>query len=339
MKVVQRKNRVRRGDTSWHRLRATSWSDVGTWALALVVATGLWLLVNMGERTSERTLRVRLEPENVPVGMVIINPVPEYAEVRVSGSGLILSSIDQKNLRTALDLSGTKPGVLTFSLDSKNFELPRKVEVTRITPSQITFHLDTLTKRQVSVRLERMGEVPAGLRLKELTLVPEKVEVSGPKSRVDMLQSLFTAPLDLSRLQPGTQQVDVSLTQPGGLVQLKMPEIRVRTVVEPVVVEREIRKVKVEVRDAGRPLRARPDSITLVVRGPERELSSLELSVGAAFVDASQMEGPPPYRVKPQARLPEGLELLRTEPAEVVLEPAGDEGPPPNRTKDTEKKT
>lgn len=339
MKVVQRKKSARRTGTPWHRLRASSWSDVGTWALALVVAMGLWLLVNMGERTSERTLRVRLEPENVPAGMVIINPIPEYAEVRVSGSGLILSSIDQKNLRTGLDLSGTKPGVLTFSLDSKNFELPRKVEVTRITPSQITFHLDALSKRPIPVRLERMGEVPAGLRLKELTLVPEKVEVSGPKSRVDALQSLFTAPLDLSRLQPGTQQVDLSLTQPGGLVQLKSSGIRVRTVVEPVVVEREVRKVKLEIRGAPRPLRARPDSVTLVVRGPEAELSSFELSPGAAFVDASQLEGQPPYHLKPRASLPEGLELLRTEPAEVVLEPGSDEGPAPNRTRDTEKKS
>lgn len=341
MKVVPRKKRTRRR-TPWHRLRATSWSDVGTWAIALAVAIGLWLLVNMGERTSERTLRVRLEPENIPAGMVIVNPIPEYAEVRVSGSGLILSSIDPKNLHTVLDLSGTKPGVLTFSLDPKNFELPRKVEVTRITPSQVTFHLDALTKRSVPVRLERMGEVPPGLRLKELTLIPEKVEASGPRSRVDALQSLFTAPLDLSRLQLGTQQVDVSLTQPGGLVQLKASEIRVRTVVEPVIVERELRKVKLEVRDAPRPLRPRPDSITLVVRGPEAELSSLELSSGAAFVDASRMEGQGPFRVKPQATLPEGMELLRTEPAEVVLEPAGGEATPTpsGRSKEsTEKKT
>ena len=72
MKVVQRKKRGSRGGTPWQRLRATSWSDVGTWAVALAVAVGLWLLVNMGERTSERTLRVRLEPENVPAGMVIV---------------------------------------------------------------------------------------------------------------------------------------------------------------------------------------------------------------------------------------------------------------------------
>lgn len=339
MKIVQRKKRARRTGSPWHRLRATSWSDVGTWGLALLVAAGLWLLVNMGERTSERTLRVRLEPENVPAGMMIINPIPEYAEVRVSGSGLILSSIDQKNLHTVLDLSGTKPGVLTFSLDPKNFELPRKVEVTRITPSQVTFHLDQLVKRALPVRLERAGEVPSGLRLKELALVPEKVEVSGPKLRVDAMQSVFTAALDLSRLQPGTQQIDVSLTQPGGLVQLKATEIRVRTVVEPVVVERELRGVKLEVRNGARPFRVRPDSVTLVVRGPEAELSSLDLSPGAAFVDASELEGQATSRAKPQVTLPDGMTLVRTEPAEVTLEPAGEESAPaPARSRETTEK-
>ena len=339
MRGVQRRKRGARGGTPWQRLRATSWSDVGTWAVALVVAIGLWLLVNMGERTSERTLRVRLEPENVPAGMVIVNPVPEYAEVRVSGSGLILSSIDAKNLHTSLDLSGTKPGVLTLSLDPKNFELPRKVEVTRITPSQVTFHLDSLTRRTIPVRLERTGEVPSGLRLKELALIPEKVDVTGPRSRVDALQSLFTAPLDLSRLQVGTHQVDVSLTQPGGLVQLGTSEIRVRTVVEPVVVERDFRKVKLAIRGAASPLRARPDSVSVVIRGPEAELSALELSAGAVFVDASVLEGQGPFEARPEVALPEGMSLVRIEPAAVTLEPAPDGARPQNGTKDTEKKS
>jgi YbbR domain-containing protein len=327
---------------SWRRMRAMSWADVGTWAMALGVAIGLWLLVNMGERTSERTLRFRLEPDNLPAGMVIVNPIPEYAEVRVSGSGLILSSIDAKNLHLTLDLSGTKPGVFSYSLDPKSFELPRKVEVTRITPSQVTFHLDTMAKRMLPIRLERTGEVPAGLRLKELTLIPEKVEVSGPKSRIESMQSLFTASLDLSRLQPGTQQLELALIQPGPLVQLKASEIRVRTVVEPVIVERSLRRVKLTVQGAGdRELRARPETVTLVLRGPELELNAFELSPGDTYVDASDLQGDGPYRVKPQVSLPEGIELVRAEPAEVTLEPVGTAPPAANgRTKEaTEKKS
>ena len=341
MKIVTRKKRGR-GRLGWQSLGATSWVDLGTWAVALVIAIGLWLLVNIGERTSERTLRVRLEPENVPAGMVIVNPIPEYAEVRVSGSGLILSSIDAKNLHTSLDLSGTKPGVLTYSLDPKNFELPRKVEVSRVTPSQVTFHLDTVGKRTLPVRLERTGEVKKGLRLRELTLIPEKIEVNGPRSRIDGLQGVLTAPLDLGQLLPGTQQVDLPLVQPGGLVQLKSPEIRVRTVIEPVVVERELRKVEIEVRGGNGRYRVKPASVTLVLRGPEVEVAAVELSPGAAYVDAEGLEGEGPHRVKPEAELPVGIELVRTEPAEVTVEASGDAAAPDagGRGKDaTEKKT
>lgn len=338
MKVVTWKKRDRRR-LSWHRLRTTSWVDVGTWGIALAVAIGLWLLVNIGERTSERTLRVRLEPENVPAGVIIVNPIPEYAEVRVSGSGLILSSIDAKNLHTSLDLSGTKPGVLTYSLDPKNFELPRKVEVSRVTPSQITFHLDTVGKRTLPVRLERTGEVRKGLRLKELALIPEKVEVSGPRSRIDGLQGIVTAPLDLATVQAGTQQLDLPLVQPGGLVQLKVPEVRVRTVAEPVVVERTLRKVGLEVRGGSGSYRIEPDSITVVLRGPETEIADVELSPGAAYVDAGELAGEGPQRVKPGLDLPDGIELVRVEPAEVIVEATG-EPDAGGRGKDaTEKKT
>lgn len=327
MKPVKKKTRRR---LPWLRIGATTLTDVGTWLLALLVAVGLWLLVNIGERTSERTLRVQLEPENLPPGMVIVNPIPEYAEVRVNGSGLILSSIDSKNLHTTLDLSGAKPGVLTYSLDQKNFELPRKVEVSRVTPSQVTFHLDLLEKRRLPVRLERTGEVREGLRLKELTLIPEKVDVTGPKSSLDNLQGIVTAPLDLGHLIPGTQQLDLGLVQPAGMVRLKSQQVRVRTVVEPVIGERRLEKVRLEVRNATRPLRLKPDSITLFVRGPEIDLDGLELSPGAAFVDAAELEGEGPFRVKPQVVLPSGIELARSEPAEVSLEPVA--GPQPSPT-------
>ncbi|MEW6271441.1 MAG: CdaR family protein [Thermodesulfobacteriota bacterium] len=320
-------------------LKSISWVDLGTWLAAFACAVGLWLLVNIGERTSERTLRVHLEPENVPAGLVITNPIPEYAEVRVSGSGLILSSIDEKDLRSVLDLSGARPGTLTYTLDPKRFELPRKVEVSRVTPSQITFQLDRMAKRSIPVRLERTGEVRAGLRLTELALLPEKVEVSGPQSRLDALPAILTAPFDLGTLRAGTRQVELDLMQPGGLVRLDAPAIRVRSVVEPIVIERELRRVKLQVRDADNSWRVSPESVTVVVRGPEIEVKALELEPGAAYVATEGLEGEAPHRVKPRVTLPEGIELVRVEPAEVALAPAGESRANGAGSKRTEKKT
>lgn len=303
------------------RLKRASWVDVGTWVGAFATAVGLWLLVNIGERTSERTLRVRIEPENIPSGMVITNPIPEYAEVRVSGSGLILSSIDGERLSTALDLSGARPGVFTYALDPKSFQLPRKVEVSRVTPSQVTFHLDRMADRTLPVRLERTGELPSGLRLKELALIPEKVDVVGPKGRLDSLQAIFTAPFDLGELQAGTSELAVDLVQPGGLVRLASPSIRVRAVVEHVIVERTLRKVPVAVRDAPSSWEVRPQNVTVVVRGPELDLKDLALEPGAAYVEAGELDGDRAHRVAPQVALPSGIELVRVEPREVTLEP------------------
>jgi YbbR domain-containing protein len=321
------------------QLKSISWVDLGTWVAAFACAVGLWLLVNIGERTSERTLRVHIEPENVPAGLVITNPIPEYAEVRVSGSGLILSSIDEKDLRSTLDLSGARPGVLTYTLDPKRFELPRKVEVSRVTPSQITFNLDRMAKRSIPVRLERTGEVKPGLRLKELALIPEKVDVSGPQARLDALPTILTAPLDLGSLRPGTRQLELDLMQPGGLVELKTPSIRVRSVVEPIVIERELRRVKLQVRDADNAWRVSPDSVTVVVRGPEVQVRALELEPGAAYVATDDLAGDVLHRVKPQVTLPEGIELVRVEPAEVALAPAGEKRANGSNGRRTEKKT
>ena len=78
----------------------SSMRQVGAWALALLVAVALWLSVNLGERASERTVRLRIDLVNLPAGKMITNAVPAYAQLRLRGSGLLLSTSSQVSLPT-----------------------------------------------------------------------------------------------------------------------------------------------------------------------------------------------------------------------------------------------
>ncbi|HAC80768.1 MAG TPA: hypothetical protein DCG06_10765, partial [Deltaproteobacteria bacterium] len=99
----------------------------GAWALALLVAVALWLSVNLGERASERTVRLRIDLVNLPMGKIITNTVPAYAQLRLRGSGLLLSSIDTDRMATQLDLAGVRTGRVTYSLVASDLSLPRNV--------------------------------------------------------------------------------------------------------------------------------------------------------------------------------------------------------------------
>jgi YbbR domain-containing protein len=312
--------RERRRAARRRELPRVSWGDVGAWLVAFVTAIGLWLFVNTGERTSERTLRVRIEPENLPAGLVITNPVTEYVEVRVSGPGVILSGIDPKRLRTPLDLSFVRPGVATYAISPKMFQFPRKVEVVRVTPAQVSLHVDRETRRTLPVRLERQGQVPAGYSVSALELTPDEVEVVGPASQLEGLRTIATEPLDLSRVGEG-RDVYLRLVSPGDGVALTPSEILAHVETAPVVAEREIKAVAVTIRgDAA--WKANPARIALTVRGPESKVASLELGPGSVYVDASGLAPPGPHRVRPSVVLPEGVEVLRQAPGEVSLQAA-----------------
>jgi YbbR domain-containing protein len=313
------------------RFTLPSWGDVGTWLLAFATAVGLWAFVNSGERASERTLRFRLDTANLPAGMMITSRTAEQVEVRVSGAGIILSSIDAKRLRAVLDLSGVRAGVATYTLGSENFHLPRKVELIRVAPAQVSFHVDHVAKRSFPVRLEQRGELPAGLKLRDVQIAPGKVDVVGPETQLDTLRAVDTQPLQLASLEAGVVERELSLTRPGDLLQLKTDAVRVVLHVEPVMAQRELREVRIAVQRDQRPWDVKPEHVTVVVRGPESELNDLELPADGVRVDARGLTGNAERRVRPTVDLPPRFELVRIEPPEVVLrlQPGASAASPP----------
>ena len=304
----------------WETLVRPSWADLGTWLLALVLASGLWFFVNAGARTSERTLRVRLDLVNVPNGMVILGEVPDYVEVRVSGTGLMLSSIDQDTLRTSLDLSGVVPGVATYTLNAKDFALPRSVEVNRVTPSRVSIQVQALRRKRLPIEIDYRGDLQPGLRIGEVQLLPRQVRVRGPRDVVDGLERVPTEPLERGSLDPGVNERTLELLSPAPLVQVRRPTVVAQIVVKRVLAERRFDGVSLAIQ-SGEGWTVRPSEVTVVVKGPAAELSAFELAPGAAYVDAADLPPGARVEVRPLVTLPPGYEVVRIEPELVALEP------------------
>lgn len=297
--------------------------DLAAWALALLIAVGLWFFVNAGARTNERTLQVRLDLVRLPAGMVITNAVPDYVELRVSGTGLMLSSIDDQTLVTSLDLSGVRPGVASYTLNAKDFGLPRSVEVSRIVPSRVALEVDRIVRRSLPVRLDYRGDLDPGLEITETQLLPDKIAVSGPRSRLATLAQIDTEALDRASLEGGVNERTLNLLSPGGLVQLRRPSLAVQIVVRRKEAERTFEDVALEIHGTkSEGWTVSPGEVAFVVRGPSGEIESLELAPGAAYVDLEVLEpAGTAVDAEPKVTLPPGYESVRAIPATVVLEP------------------
>ena len=70
----------------------------------------------------------------------------------------------------------------------------------RAVPAQLRLTLEARVRKDVPVVL-RYGEAPAGYRVRQVELSPQRIQVTGPESRVQTVNEVQTDPLDLDGLR------------------------------------------------------------------------------------------------------------------------------------------
>jgi YbbR domain-containing protein len=293
--------------------------NLGLKLLSLLAACALWLFVNGGARDSESALQIPLQLEALPDHLMIVSPQVAIVDVRVSGPRALLSRINPSDLAIHLDLSGVRPGPAVFRVLTDQLNLPRGVRIIRVTPSEVTLELARIGRRMVPVRLE-IAQPPAnGLLVTESKVVPESVEVMGPMQDIDALKAVETVPLDLSDAGVGLLERDVALEPPVEFVSYSAFLVRAEVRVKEPDKTRVWKRVSVVVSNGTGPIRLNPDLVSITVRGSRSAVESLELEHGAVYIDATGLE-PGRHAVVPTVDLPADVELVKQEPASVVVQ-------------------
>lgn len=307
---------------------------------SLAFASGLWLLVNAGERDTEKTLVVPIELRSLSSQLVIVGPRVDYVDLRVSGPRTLLGRLNSKKI--TLDLAGVRPGPASFRLGADRLSLPRGVKLMRISPSQIDLEIAQLLKRTVPVRLDLVGKPPRGYEVKAVEVQPDTVRVSGPASRVEKIEVVMTEPVDIGRVtQSSTQTLDVRGPEED-LVSYNLEQVRARIEVQEVMLTRELHRVKVAIKNTLGRVVANPMQVDVTVRGPQRLVETLQFNDGAVFVDASGLEpGAEPVTLPVNVIVQPGIEVVSQEPAKISLRLLADEkkqSRSPKRTPESKKK-
>lgn len=291
--------------------------NIGLRAIALLLAIGLWFFVNAGQRGALVSLRVPISYRALPAGMVIANQRPDSVQIEVRGPRTLLSLLDPDRLVLRLDLSGVTTGQAVFKIGPEMFNVPRQTDVTRISPGQIVLDIDRIVDRQVPVHVDIQGQPAAGYRVASVKAVPPTAPVRGPSRFVLHLDSVQTSPVEVNQARSDIDQT-VSLMAPGDrmtLVGAQMVEASV-TIGE-IVVNREFRNLKVEVRDTDYKVRVQPQKVTITVRGPLNLMAGLDLH-GSVYVTADDVT-PGVHDLPLQIELPDGVELVRAAPDNVRI--------------------
>ncbi len=186
--------------------------------LALALTLGLWYgLTGQRARATIRLPGIQLT-FRLPTDMEISNDLRGDIAATFAGSRQALDRINVRDLVAYVDISDRKPGerVIRLTPESVRLELPDGVRLTRIEPSNVPLHLEPRVQREVTIAPRFEGKLPEGYELRAVNIVPAKVRVRGPASRVNALEHALTESIQLDSLRDTTTvaQVAVDIDDP-----------------------------------------------------------------------------------------------------------------------------
>jgi YbbR domain-containing protein len=179
-------------------------------------------------------------------------------------------------------------------------------------------------QKVVPVRPRLLGRPAPGREVIEVTSEPAEVRISGPKSRVQEVESAFTEPVSLEGAAADvTESVSVGLDDPM-LRLLGDPRVKVTARLADVKSLRVFEGLAVAVR--GGPAQLRPATVRVTVAGPSSVLDRLRPEDLTPYV-VLDPTAPGPTQPAPVALdLPKafpGLSLVVVEPRELTLKSSG----------------
>jgi uncharacterized protein (TIGR00159 family) len=186
-------------------------TNVAGLLLTFLLVSTIWGIY-VGRQFSLVNVSTAIDFRNMPENALLGGVSTERVEVQVSGNQLLVSSLNREQVRAFLDLEELPPGEHELVLNRENIEAPLGLEVVRVKPSTVKVELEQRIEKSVAVKPKFIGLKVRDVEIQELKVSPDSVRVTGPKSTVLNIDSLFTEQIDLSNID--TAGGDVTIEAP-----------------------------------------------------------------------------------------------------------------------------
>ncbi len=204
------------------------------WGIKLVslgLSLTLWFYVTSKGKT-EMTLTVPLELRNIPQDMAVVGNVAGSLEVRVQGQERILRDITVADKMVGvIDLSMTKVGENTVHISPDDIKRPADITVTHMSLSELKVKLEPLVRKVFRLQPILHGTPAAGHHLAKIIVLPPRLTVEGPESRMTAMSRLQTLPIDIQDAKE-TITVEPKIDYQGQPMKLLEKNIVIRIVIE-----------------------------------------------------------------------------------------------------------
>ncbi|MFP3960125.1 MAG: YbbR-like domain-containing protein [Spirochaetaceae bacterium] len=291
-------------------------------ALSLVAAM-LLLVFHDIARLEERFLSVPLVLE-LPDGYVPASEYPENVRVSLRGESDEIFRILEEDIRAYVDLSDyDTAGVYKDPVRIDRRGTASGIEPLEISvePQEVSVTLEESLQKSVDVEPSLSGFPPSGYELTQYQTSPSSVEIEGPRSRVEDIDTVVTEDIDLSGRRDDFG-VRVRLQHPDALVRFRGGDVvEFRGIIEESVVLHTFDPVETVVLglDPELQIEGSLPSGMIRVQGRSSLIEEIDPEEIQLVADAGEITGEGEYTLSLRPDVPQGLVVLRYEPTEVEV--------------------
>jgi YbbR domain-containing protein len=290
--------------------------------ISLAAAALLFLFYRVNTM-DERFFSVPLQVDP-PAGLAISKPYPKSARVTLRGKEEEIFSVIEEDIEVFADFGRfqsegqyripVRVGRRGSSLNIEPLDI-------RVEPAEISLTLEQRIEKTVALEAVIRGSPPAGFDLVQYTIVPDSVQISGPRSIVSPIETVELAEIDLEgRTQDFTEQV--AIVEENALLDYSRERAVVfRGILREAVIIKTFEDVGIISIDLSPDLRlAEPlPKGSIRIQGNQRAIESLLPEQLRLVLDCGEIEKPGPQTLFPQPDIPPELVVLKFEPQQLDL--------------------
>jgi hypothetical protein len=169
---------------------------------SLFIATIFWSTLILGQKQIvERTMNIPIEYISPAEGLVFQGAKVQELVVHAAGPKSAMNDFALSEPKALVDLSQLVEGTQTIPVTGGNIRHPKDITLLDIFPADLELILVGLTQKKVPIIPQLIGQLANGLKIKEIKVVPEELEVFAPPNRQDTKSlSISTTPIYLNSI-------------------------------------------------------------------------------------------------------------------------------------------
>jgi YbbR domain-containing protein len=145
-----------------------------------------------------------VEVRNVSENYLVTSELPEFVQLVLRGRDEALSLINEGDLVAYIDLEMNSAGEAKKIVKIERRGIPRGVSIKEIDPRIIDVSLDPAIRKNVKVIPIIMADLPDGYSFEDIIIEPSLVEIQGPASLINEVESVYTKEVNFRNLTETT---------------------------------------------------------------------------------------------------------------------------------------